>query len=73
MRMGNFRGLRLLRLPEMSTRRPPVGIDHPTVVPTNAEESRLSREPDESELDVDLEGTGEGRADERSEPAVLEP
>ena len=35
MRMGNFRGVDALCSPTMKTDRPPIGIDHPTVVPEN--------------------------------------
>lgn len=35
MRMGNFRGVDALCTSEMKADRPPIGIDHPTVVPEN--------------------------------------
>jgi hypothetical protein len=47
MRMGNFLSVEPERSGEMAAKRPRLGIDHPTVVPTPAPEPTDGDEPDD--------------------------
>lgn len=60
MHMGNLRVVGVQRLDVMSTDRPPVGIDHLTVVPMNFDPDARRRDDERDE-----QGSGSGRPPDR--------